>query len=554
MTERALRDAGEAREEHAAELELSVPELLGLLRDRGAPEIVARRAERIARARILGERRRQGLLRRLGVRTSTSGTAATCLALARFQRAEAAWRAELPQIVGGPDDEGLASRLAAAEREVNEAAAALLESTVRSVARRHRHLITELVRAQNTEGTDWRALKEVLAAVRGWAVTSLSARRFPPEPALFDLVIIDEASQCAIPHVLPLLLRARRALIIGDPMQLPHIAQLSAEREAAFRREHGLRADWLDKYRLGFRRHSAFHAAERASGGGLLLDEHFRCHPQIAAFANERFYDGSLNVLTDTRGRPTLPGRAAILWSDVPGRAQRSGTSWINRAEIDKILHSVRYLLDALSDEATVGVVTPFKAQADMVQRRLHGYDDRVRVGTVHTFQGGERDVMIFSLVAGDDMRPGSIRWVQRQLNLWNVAITRARSHLIVIGDGQLWEHQGGLAAGLRAVASGAFTAESNPHPDDVKSRLFTFLSTQSPGAEVELGATANGHTADAVIRTSVEEVPLIFDPGAPAGVDSARHLRLMLRRRDLLSPVGDLTARRLPAWKLYDT
>jgi hypothetical protein len=159
-----------------------VPDLLGLLR----------------------EWRRKRLLRRLGVRIGPSGTAATCRALARFERAEAAWQAELPQAVDGPDDEGLASWLAAAEREVNEAATVLLESTVHSAARRHRHLITGLVQAQNAEGSDWRAVKDALTAVRGWAVTSLSARRFPPEPALFTLVIIDEASQCAIPHVLPL--------------------------------------------------------------------------------------------------------------------------------------------------------------------------------------------------------------------------------------------------------------------------------------------------------------------------------------------------------------
>jgi hypothetical protein len=56
------------------------------------------------------------------------------------------------------------------------------------------------------------------------------------------------------------------------------------------------------------------------------------------------------------------------------------------------------------------------------------------------------------------------------------------------------------------------------------------------------------------MIRTPDEEIPLILDPGPPPGADGAHHLRLMLRRRDLLSPAGNLTARRLPAWKLYDT
>ncbi|WP_433472180.1 caspase, EACC1-associated type [Spirillospora sp. CA-142024] len=551
--ERALREAGEARDEHAAELESTVAELLGFLRDHDGPERLARRAERAAGAKLLGEWRRKRLLRRLGLRVNSSGTAATCRALARFEHADAVWQSVLPQAVDGPDDGALATRLATAEREVEENAIALLESTVRSSARQHRNLITELIRAQSAEGSDWRAVKNALTALRGWAVTSLSARRFPPEPALFDLVIIDEASQCAIPHVLPLLFRARRALVIGDVMQLPHVSRLNAERDVALRREHGLRSEWLEKYRLGFRRHSAFHAAERALGGGLLLDEHFRCHPQIAAFVNERFYEGSLNVLTDIRGRPSLPDRPAILWSDVQGQARTSGTSWINPAEIDKVLESVRYLLEKLPGDATVGVVTPFKAQAEMVQRRLGTADGRVRVGTVHTFQGGERDVMIFSLVAGEGMRPGTIRWVQRQLNLWNVAITRARSHLIVVGDAGLWESRRGLPADLRAAASGAFTAESEPHLEDLRARLFRFLSSENPGSEVELGAIVNGHSADAIVQTSENRVPIILDPSSPEGIDAARHLRLMLRRRDLLSPAENLTARRLPAWKLYD-
>ncbi|MFB8749066.1 AAA domain-containing protein [Streptomyces parvulus] len=74
-----------------------------------------------------------------------------------------------------------------------------------------------------------------------------------------------------------------------------------------------------------------------SAGGALLLDEHFRCHPRIAAISNDFFYDGDLTVLTDTRGRPALP-RPAVIWTHVPGRAARQpyGGSWVNEAEMDK--------------------------------------------------------------------------------------------------------------------------------------------------------------------------------------------------------------------------
>ena len=122
--------------------------------------------------------------------------------------------------------------------------------------------------------------------------------------------------------MLPLLFRARRALVIGDAMQLSHITKIGPEREALIRRRYGLRSEWLEKHRLAYLRHSAFQAAEQAAGGTLLLDEHFRCHPDIAALSNRLFYDGGLTVLTDIRQRPSLP-RPALFWSHVHGRATR---------------------------------------------------------------------------------------------------------------------------------------------------------------------------------------------------------------------------------------
>jgi hypothetical protein len=389
-------------------------------------------------------------------------------------------------------------------------------------------------------------------------VTSLSARRLPPGPALFDLVVIDEASQCAIPHVLPLLFRARRALVIGDAMQLAHITEVSPEREALVRRKLGLRSDWLEKHRLAYRRHSAFHAAERSAGGTLLLDEHFRCHPRIAAISNDFFYDGDLTVLTDTRGRPALP-RPAVIWTHVPGRAARSpyGGSWVNEVEMDKVDASVRYLLEQLPSGATIGVVTPFTAQAEALRRRLSRYDEeRLRVGTVHTFQGGERDVMVFSLVAGEGMRPGAVEWVAGQLNLWNVAITRARSHLIVVGDKDRWRKRGGVAGALLDAAENDGSRPHDEAGDPLSKRLYQVLS-RLPGATVTLGESLHGHPADALVRgadgTSTRAV--LLDRGPDEGADAARHLRLTLHRRNLLSGSGETEeAIRLPAWRLYDT
>ncbi len=451
-----LRRAGEARAHHAEQLGTVAAVLPDLLGGPPRPSELADTARRLSRARFLGSWRRSRFLRKAGLEAYTGDPAAGCLALAGFAAAEAQWR-DGREHAATVDDTELSRTLRAAESAVRDASRTLLATKVQAAAWSGRRRILDLLAARDGKRSDWPQMRRVLGrsdgstdapAVAGWAVTSLSARRFPLGPALFDLVVIDEASQCAIPQVLPLLFRARRALVIGDPMQLTHITKTSPHREALIRRGNGLRSDWLERHHLAYRRHSAFHAAEQSAGGTLLLDEHFRCHPHIAAISNEFFYDGGLTVLTDTRGRPALEHRSAVIWTDVTGRAARPpfGGSWVNEDEIRKVLASVTYLLDQLPPEATVGVVTPFAPQAEALRKRLRPYDEeRLRIGTVHTFQGGERDVMVFSLVAGEGMHPGAVEWVGGQLNLWNVAITRARGHLIVVGG------QGALAkAGRR--------------------------------------------------------------------------------------------------------
>ncbi|MEU9338731.1 AAA domain-containing protein [Streptomyces sp. NPDC048290] len=566
-TELRLRQAGESRAHHAEKLGITVTELQALLGGPPRPKELEAKARRLTHARFLGSWRRTRFLRKAGLERYAGDPAAGCLALAGFAAAEAVWR-DGREHAATVDDTALTRTLRDAESTVQDASRTLLATTVQAVAWAGRRRILDLLTARDGKRGDWPQLGRVLGrpgtstdapAVAGWAVTSLSARRFPPDPALFDLVVIDEASQCAIPHILPLLFRARRALVIGDPMQLTHITQTSPPREALIRRGNGLRSDWLEKHHLAYRRHSAFHAAEQAAGGTLLLDEHFRCHPHIAGISNEFFYDGGLTVLTDTRGRPALARRPSVVWTDVTGRAARPpfGGSWANDDEIHKVLASVTYLLDQLPPEATVGVVTPFTAQAEALRKRLRPYDEeRLRIGTVHTFQGGERDVMVFSLVAGEGMHTGAVEWVSGQLNLWNVAITRARSHLIVVGDKKLWRQRGGVGAALLEAAERNGVPPGGGDEDVLLKRLYQALS-RTKEATVTLGETVNGHPADALVGGIDATAPraVLLDRGVEEGSDAARHLRLMLHRRNLLgSDHGEIEAIRWPAWRLYET
>ena len=546
--ERDLRVAAELREKLAGELSWTAADLASHFS--GDAARWQRRAQRCADAKIFAGWRRRRLLRALDLPGELA--AEGCRTVAQAAATEQRWALLRRQAAQTGPDAVLTTELGQAEQAVQQASHALADIAVRTAARSGQHLINRLLQAKQSGGQDWSSVKQVLRSVRGWAVTSLSVRRFPPEPGLFDLVVIDEASQCSIPQALPLLFRARRALIIGDPMQLPHIAEITPQREAAIRKAAGLSADWLESRRLAYRRHSAFDAMERAASRNHLLDEHYRCHPLIADVVNRMFYGGQLTVLTDTRKLKQID-RPPIVWVPVNGQPTRPprGGSWVNQAEAVKVNECVSFLLGELPPDATVGVVTPFRAQANLIDGHWRE-EPRVGVGTAHTFQGGERDAIVLSLVASPQMSAGTIAWLESARNLWNVAISRARAHLIVIGDKPFWERRDGVGADL--AAADALADEPPPSGDPLLQLLYERLS-RLPGAQVELSATVNGYHADLLGHIDGTPTAVLLDRSATAGAGSPdRHLRLQLRRTELLSdPAGHRRAIRMPAWRLYD-
>ncbi|MFD0395059.1 DEAD/DEAH box helicase [Streptomyces nogalater] len=426
-----------------------------------------------------------------------------------------------------------------------------------------------------------RSQKNLMTHIKGWAVSTHSVRQLELAPKLFDLVVIDEASQCSIPSVLPLLFRARRALIIGDPMQLGHIPGVSPQQEKQARARAGLSAAQLEHHRLAYHVYSSYHAAEQHGDGALLLDEHYRCHPRIADVVNGHCYGGRLRVLTDVRRQ--VPGHdpvgaadpAPVLgWVDVPsGESTRGGDgrSWRNTAEAEAVRRVVDGLLAGLAPDATVGVVTPFRAQKETLARMWQD-DDRVRVGTVHTFQGGQRDVMVLSPVAAPNTPPRTTHWVASQVNLWNVAVTRAKSQLITVGDLAFWQEQSGLPALLAArsaplgAGDGGTTAETGPTGpvtearEDLADRLQQYFTGRGI-TDLERAALVGGHPVDLVFTDAGENTAVLIDPGPRPGENPARHLRLIHARGDLLTglPSGGHGAKaclvsrtvRVPAWRI---
>lgn len=446
---------------------------------------------------------------------------------------------------------------------------------------RARTLLDERLQALRARRDFRRTQRALMREIKGWATSTHSVRRLELTPKLFDLVVIDEASQCSIAAVLPLLYRARRALIIGDPMQLGHIPGISPQQERQARLRAGLSAALLEDRRLAFHAYSSYHAAARQSGTTLLLDEHYRCHPQIADVVNGHCYAGRLRVLTDVRRQVPALDPAGIAdpapvlgWVDVPEGRSVPGpgdSSWRNREEAERVREVVESLLARLPAHATVGVITPFRAQKNDLSTVLR--DARVRVGTVHAFQGGQCDVMVLSPVAAPNTPPSTTHWVAGQVNLWNVAITRARSQLVTVGGHAFWRSQSGLPTLLaeRSLPLGAPGAAVDPahghlgHGDPLRrelgDRLQRYLGTALGITDLERDALVGGQPVDLLYTVGGENVAVLIDSGPAPGQDRARHLRLEHARADLLRglPSGGLGAEegpvrrtvRLPAWRI---
>lgn len=271
----------------------------------------------------------------------------------------------------------------------------------------------------------------------------------PMEREIFDLAVIDEATQCDIASCLPIFQRARRVVIVGDPHQLRHLSFLSRRHQARLARRLGV----VQAERFDYRSRSILDLMEEVierQEQVSLLDEHFRSAPPIIAFSNREFYRGRLKVMQE---RPRQDGSCLEL-RHVDGSRLASG---VNPAEAEAVIGEVleRVAAGRRSPAAlrpSIGLLSPFRAQVDHLSRRLGELlsaeeieRHQLLIGTPFAFQGEERDLMLISLAADRQAHPSTLRFLNRP-DVLNVAVTRARAEQIVFSS--LGERIGAAQAG----------------------------------------------------------------------------------------------------------
>jgi very-short-patch-repair endonuclease len=297
------------------------------------------------------------------------------------------------------------------------------------------------VRAIRHRRTARDAMTRAYQAVPCWVLPQWRvSETIPPEVGLFDLVVIDEASQSDI-WALPTLLRGKKVLVVGDHKQVSPSAVGMAEEKIK---------DLVKRF-LQDQPHGAHMTPDQSiydlarvvfAGNSVMLKEHFRCVPAIIEYSNREFYEGDIRPLRVPKANERLDPPLVDVY--VRG-GNREGD--VNKPEAYAIVDEIESILtDRTLDGRSIGVVTlRGTAQAalihEMLGNRISPVDvvgRKISVGPPPVFQGRERDIMLVSMV----MAPGDSVSAQKAdiLQRFNVALSRARDRMYLFRS--VTEHQ----------------------------------------------------------------------------------------------------------------
>jgi superfamily I DNA and/or RNA helicase len=279
----------------------------------------------------------------------------------------------------------------------------LIFQEARSISREARELESYLVQKVLDDA------QVIACTLIGSSSEDLAGRRF-------STVVIDEAGQGIEPAVWVPILKAERVIMAGDPFQLPPTVK---SQEAASK---GLSITLLEK-------------SIKRIGQAALLNVQYRMHESIMAFSNRKFYGNALQAHTSVANR-MLHESLPVEFIDTAGcgfeeQAGEEGESRCNAEEVGILRKHFDQLKEAVGSSWNAAIISPYRAQVQLLQQEFASTEG-VSVNTIDSFQGQERDVVYLSLVRSNDQ--GDIGFL-RDYRRMNVAMTRARMKLIIIGD-----------------------------------------------------------------------------------------------------------------------
>lgn len=261
----------------------------------------------------------------------------------------------------------------------------------------------------------WKTPGNVLEEYPVVLSTTYTARSSLGKYARFDYVVMDEASQVDVATGCLALSCARNAVIVGDTKQLPNVIASSQKKHLEELFEKYNIEDAYDFSQYSFL--ESLFALMKNRVPRVILREHYRCHPLIIGFCNQKFYNNELIVMTPDHGENALK-----LVLTVPGQHERDR---MNQRQIDVIKKDV--LPGVVAADTEIGVIAPYRNQVYKLKEELNRPE--IDISTVHKFQGREKDVIVLSTV--DDI----VTSFSDDPNLLNVAVSRGKKELVVVAS-----------------------------------------------------------------------------------------------------------------------
>ena len=292
-----------------------------------------------------------------------------------------------------------------------------------------------------------------------------------------DYLIFDESGQVNTYIASPSLALAKRAIIVGDTKQLEPIYNIPEVVDKGNCKKFNLIAaeeEYKEFTKTGFaatynslmnRAHYLcdFKQAKDLEEPGFLLREHWRCVPEIASYCNELAYNGYLEPK-----RLPLKDRLypALGYAHIPGVPETKGESRYNPLEAQVIGKWLKKNEERICKyygnkplHEIVAIITPFKSQSNLLKKVIHELKitNDITIGTVHSLQGAERPLIIFSPTYGES---DSLHFVDRKVNFFNVALSRAKDSFLVFGNMAQFNTASATPSGL--LARKLFAHEDN--------------------------------------------------------------------------------------------
>ena len=279
------------------------------------------------------------------------------------------------------------------------------------------------------EKTEQYIIDDVLAKAQVITATLVGANHYSVRNLKYHTVVIDEAGQALEPACWIPVLKARKLVMAGDHCQLP--PTIKSDQAA----QEGLSKTLMEK------------CVKLHPEAVVLLEEQYRMHQTIMGFPSGEFYGNRLQAHATVAHRLLFPGDQPLLFIDTAGCGfdeKWEGTSLSNPEEAHFLIKHVAHLVKELNaffkpdNFPSIAVIAPYRHQVELLKEEVRSFRilqevaASISVNTIDSFQGQERDVVYISLTRSN--AESSIGFLS-EIRRMNVAMTRARKKLVVIGD-----------------------------------------------------------------------------------------------------------------------